>query len=146
MIELILGIDHVGLATDGSAEVGNFMATLGMHKIAEGIANSYGVACEFWGYQDDPAGTKIEIVSPVTDDSPVSGHLARSGPGLYHIALAVDDIEKERARLRQSGFVAVDPQPCAGARPGMLVAFMYLRRPAGLLVELVQYDQDHPLQ
>ena len=43
--------------------------------------------------------------------------------------------------LRGSGFALLDENPCAGARTGMRVAFLYLGKPTGLLVELVQYDQ-----
>lgn len=85
----------------------------------------------------------VELVAPVRGDSAVTGHLARKGPGLYHIAFEVDDVELELARLRSNGFVPVDREPCAGARPGMRVAFMYVRKPAGLLIELVQYSLDH---
>ena len=63
---------------------------------------------------------------------------ARPCPG---VALEVDDVEEEMARLAGRGFVMVDTAPCAGARPGMQVAFLYLGKPTGLLVELVQYAE-----
>ena len=93
---------------------------------------------------DDPLALEpyLTALGMQRTDTGVAEHygvLARSGPGLYHIAFVVDDIERELERLRTHGFVAVDPQPCNGARPGMRVAFMYLRRPAGMLIELVEY-------
>jgi methylmalonyl-CoA/ethylmalonyl-CoA epimerase len=110
-----------------------------MSKIDSGVAEQYQVACEFWqpaGRAGDPA---IELVSPAGAGSALDGQLARNGPGLHHIAIEVDRIEPELDRLRAAGFTLVDRAPCAGARAGMLVAFTYLARPAGLLVELVQY-------
>jgi methylmalonyl-CoA/ethylmalonyl-CoA epimerase len=71
----------------------------------------------------------------------VTGWLDRQGPGLYHVAFEVDHLEDELGRLRDSGLVLVDQQPRAGARTGMQVAFVYARRPAAFLVELVEYQR-----
>lgn len=134
---MILRIDHVGLVTGDPAGVGRYLDALGMRAVDGGLAGDYGVSCEFW--QHPAAAPAIEVVAPVRDDSAVTDYLARKGPGLYHIAFEVDDVEFELCRLKKSGFVAVDRQPCAGARPGMQVAFMYAGKPAGLLIELVRY-------
>lgn len=136
---MILRIDHIGLATDDSEGVAAFMTALGMSKDEEGVADEYGVACEFWQFcgAGNPA---VEIVSPARENSAIAGRLDRTGPGLYHVAFEVDDLDHEMARLRSSGFTAVDAEPCKGARAGMRVAFLYARPPAGLLVELVHYE------
>jgi methylmalonyl-CoA/ethylmalonyl-CoA epimerase len=139
-ISVILGIDHIGLATDDPGAVGVFMAALGMHKSDEGVADGYGVACEFWQHAAGTGQLAMEIVSPARPDSAIAGRLTRSGPGLYHVAFAVDDLEEECARLRKNGFTAVDAEPHQGARSGMRVMFMYLRGPASLLIELVHYE------
>jgi methylmalonyl-CoA/ethylmalonyl-CoA epimerase len=139
---VILGLDHVGLATADPAGVGGFLAQLGMARADAGTADGYGVACEFWRH---PGGqTAIEVVSPTRPDSSVSDMLTRDGPGLYHVAFAVDDLDAERGRLREQGFLVVDATPCQGARAGMRVVFMYLRKPAGLLIELVEYAAGSP--
>lgn len=136
---MILGIDHIGLATDDPSGVADFMSALGMRKSDEGTADDYGVACEFWRYSDGIGQPAMEVVSPVREDSAIGRHLERNGAGLYHVAFAVDDVKQEFDRLRERGFVAVDAEPCQGARKSMHVVFMYARRPAGLLIELVQY-------
>ncbi len=135
---MILGIDHVGIITEDPAGAGKFLTALGMHASDAGIAEGYGVACEFWqhGEARQPA---VEIVSPAREGSAVSARLTRSGPGLHHVAYQVTGIDEERARLRGSGYTDVDAAPHDGARPGMRVAFMYAPRPAGLLIELVEY-------
>lgn len=138
---MILRIDHIGLATGVPDALAPYLSALGMSKVDAGVAAGYGVACEFWEPGRRAGEPSIELVSPAAAGSALDGHLARSGPGLHHIAVEVDRIEPELQRLRRAGFTAVDRQPSAGARAGMLVAFTYLPRPAGLLVELVQYDR-----
>ena len=158
---MILRIDHVGLVTDDPAAAGRAMAVLGMLMVDGGVAPDYGVACEFWQHRDgagqpgqfgqpghgqlgQPA---VELVSPARNDSAVTDYLSRKGPGLYHIAFEVDDLESDMVRLKENGFVPVDREPCTGARAGMRVAFLYVRKPVGLLIELVQYSattDSHP--
>lgn len=145
---VILGIDHVGLATNDAAGAGTFLAALGMSKTESGVAEDYGVACEFWEYPpgaeqagDRTAGLAIETVTPTRDESSIAEWLAQNSTGLYHIAFRVDDIRSELARLQASGFVAIDGRPHAGARRGMQVAFVYARKPARLVIELVQYTE-----
>jgi methylmalonyl-CoA/ethylmalonyl-CoA epimerase len=135
---VILGIDHVGLATDDPAGVGRVLSALGLLRADAGTAGAYGVACEFWAYPE-AAQPAIELVSPDVHPSAVDSRLAAEGPGLYHVAFHVDDLVADMDRLRRDGFRLLDREPCAGARPGMRVAFLYAPRPAGLLVELVEY-------
>jgi methylmalonyl-CoA/ethylmalonyl-CoA epimerase len=132
---MLLRIDHIGLVTGAPAGLAPFLGALGMSRSDDGVADDYGVTCEFWQRQDSPA---VELVSPTRAGSVLDARLARGGPGLHHIAFRVHDVASELDRLRGEGFTAVDAEPRSGARPGMLVAFTYLR-PAGLLVELVEY-------
>jgi methylmalonyl-CoA/ethylmalonyl-CoA epimerase len=140
---VILGIDHIGLATDDPAGTAPFLAALGLGMFDRGIAADYGVACEFWRHSDGIGQPAIEMVAPVRQDSSVTDRLEKHGPGLYHVAFGVDDLAGELTRLRGHGFVPTGLRPCAGARQGMRVAFMYARKPAGLLIELVQYSEQH---
>jgi methylmalonyl-CoA/ethylmalonyl-CoA epimerase len=139
---VILRIDHIGLATEDPEGVAAFMTTLGMRKYDEGHADDYGVACEFWQFGGGLGNPAVEIVSPTQQRSAIGGRLERQGPGLYHLAFEVDDLESETARLRSQGFTAIDAEPCKGAREGMTVAFLYAPAPANLLLELVHYAPD----
>ncbi|MFE9912335.1 VOC family protein [Streptomyces clavifer] len=138
---MILGIDHVGLVTSDPMRAGAQLAALGLTRTDHGIATAYRVACEFWGLPGLSSGTEIELVSPTGPGSAVDGRLDEQGPGLYHLALIVDDLAHETIRLREQGLLALDTEPCRGARPGMSVAFMYLPEPTELLVELVHYER-----
>jgi methylmalonyl-CoA/ethylmalonyl-CoA epimerase len=136
---MILGVDHVGLRTDDPAAAAPFLSALGLRSVDSGAAADFGVDCEFWAR--DESSTAVELVSPVDERSAVHDQLVRNGPGLYHLAFEVDALEADVAGLRERGFTLVTGRPCAGAREGMRVAFLYARRPLGLLVELVQYDR-----
>jgi methylmalonyl-CoA/ethylmalonyl-CoA epimerase len=138
---VILGIDHLGVATEDPRAAGTLMALLGMTKESAGTAEDYGVSCEFWQFGADRGGTAVELVAPVRDGSAVATRLAGEGPGLYHVAFEVSDLDADVAALRGHGFLPVDKRPCAGARDGMRVRFLYIGDPVGLLVELVQYDE-----
>lgn len=134
---MIIGLDHVGVATGDPAAAGDLFTALGLVPGERGEAGAYAVACAFW---TPPAGgAAVEVVSPLDDTSAVAGRLAREGPGLYHVAFEVDALEAELERVTGAGLVPVDKEPRAGARPGMRVAFVYARQPLGLLVELVEY-------
>lgn len=136
---MILGIDHIGLATADADGVGRALRALGMRRDDGGLADEYGVACDFWSFAGTGGQPAVELVSPARPDSSVSQQLTRRGPGLYHLAFEVDDLDGELARLSGDGFVQIDATPCAGARPGMRVAFLYLPKPAATLIELVHY-------
>lgn len=137
---MILGIDHIGLATEDAEGVGRLLRTLGMRHDDGGLADEYGVTCDFFSFANSDGQPAIELVAPARPDSSVSQQLTKRGPGLYHLALEVDDLPAELARLRGSGFVQIDATPCAGARPGMQVAFLYMPKPAATLIELVHYS------
>jgi methylmalonyl-CoA/ethylmalonyl-CoA epimerase len=137
---MILGIDHIGLATSDAAGVGQLLHTLGMRRDDGGLADEYGVTCDFFSFAGSGGQPAIELVAPARPDSSVSQQLAKRGPGLYHLAFEVDDLPAELARLRGTGFVQIDATPCAGARPGMQVAFLYMPKPAATLIELVHYS------
>lgn len=80
----------------------------------------------------------IELLTPTNENSPVARFLAKRGPGLHHIALTVDDLSAELARLAAAGAPLLDLKPKAG-RGGSLVAFIHPRFAAGVLIELVQH-------
>ena len=79
----------------------------------------------------------LELVEPLTPDSPVGRFLTRRGPSLHHVAYRTADLEGELARLRTLGYELIDEEPRQGAG-GHRVAFVHPRSVGGLLVELVE--------
>jgi len=85
----------------------------------------------------DVGENHVELLAPLSPDTPVGRFLARQGPGLHHVAYQVGDIEATLDALRQAGLQLIDEQPRVGIR-GSRVAFMHPRATAGVLTEIVQ--------
>ena len=83
----------------------------------------------------DLTGTMIELTEPTSSDSPISKFLEKRGEGVHHIALEVDDVAKEIARLKGEGFQMIDEVPRMGSH-GMLIAFLHPKSTNGVLIEL----------
>jgi methylmalonyl-CoA/ethylmalonyl-CoA epimerase len=132
-------IDHLGVVTAEPARAGSELERLGLRRLEAGIADDYGVSCEFWAPAGGGEGPAVELVSPIRAGSAVDSALARRGPGLHHLAVEVDDVGVALDQLRRSGGTPLDQHPRAGARNGMRVAFVYLGPATGLVVELVDY-------
>lgn len=76
----------------------------------------------------------------VTGEGVVKRSVDRRGPGLHHIAFAVDDIAATMAELRERGIDFIDAEPRVGGG-GHLIAFAHPRSFGGVLVELVEVPE-----
>jgi methylmalonyl-CoA/ethylmalonyl-CoA epimerase len=82
-------------------------------------------------------GSRIELVCPAAEDSPVAGFLEKRGNGLHHICIEVPDLNAALADLKNKGIHLLNETPVAGAG-GTRVAFVHPRSAAGVLIELVE--------
>lgn len=80
----------------------------------------------------------VELLEPVTPDSPIDRFLGRRGPGIHHICFAVEDLDATLARCRAAGIRLIDETPRVGAE-GKRIAFLHPSSTAGVLVELSEY-------
>ena len=128
-------LDHIGLATreleDGLAL---WRDTLGLEvDTTEEIAEQ-GVRVAMLAIGD----THVELLEPLSPESPVGKFLAKRGPGIHHLAVEVKDIRASLADLKKRGAKLIDETPRVGAR-GCLVAFVHPATTNGILLELVQH-------
>jgi methylmalonyl-CoA/ethylmalonyl-CoA epimerase len=79
----------------------------------------------------------VELLRPLGPDTAVGRYLARSGPGLHHVAYATEDIESALERARADGLRLIDERPRTGIR-GSRVAFLHPKSTGGVLTELVE--------
>ena len=132
-------IEHIGIATRALEEaVGFWRDALGLRveEIEEVAEQGVRVAML-------PIGeTRIELLEPTGQDSPIAKFLEKRGPGIHHIAVRVPDIRATLAGLKESGARLIDETPRVGAG-GCLVAFIHPSTTNGVLLELVEDIHSH---
>lgn len=80
---------------------------------------------------------ELELLQPLRDDTPVGKFLAKRGPGIHHIAVAVPDIDRAIADAREQGLEMIDEAPRIGLH-GTRIAFIQPKSVGGVLTELVE--------
>jgi methylmalonyl-CoA epimerase len=79
---------------------------------------------------------RVELLSALGPETPVGKFLAKRGPGMHHVAFAVDDVAAELDRLTADGAELIDDRPRRGLF-GLEVAFVHPDATGGVLAELV---------
>lgn len=127
-------INHLGIATKGIQEALKFWEdALGLENVHPEVIEDQQVRIAML-----PLGeSRIELLEPTSDDSPISKFLEKRGGGIHHIAVEVEDIEASLQRLKDQGMRLIDEKPRIGAE-GCLVAFVHPNSAGGVLLELVQ--------
>ena len=80
--------------------------------------------------------SRIELLVPTGDDTPVGRFLAKRGPGMHHVAYEVDDVGSAIAGLEHAGAELIDRVPRRGLF-GLQVAFVHPDAVHGVLTEVV---------
>ncbi len=80
--------------------------------------------------------SRIELLAPTGDDTPVGRFLARRGPGMHHVAVETDDVHRALRDLVASGAQLIDEAPRRGLF-GLEVAFVHPSSVHGVLTEVV---------
>jgi methylmalonyl-CoA/ethylmalonyl-CoA epimerase len=80
--------------------------------------------------------SRIELVTPTGDDTPVGRFLARRGPGMHHVAIETEDLLATLDRLDAEGAHLIDRTPRRGLF-GLEVAFVHPDSVHGVLTEVV---------
>jgi methylmalonyl-CoA epimerase len=81
---------------------------------------------------------RVELLSPLSEDSPVGKFLASRGAGMHHVAFEVGDIRAALDSLQREGAELVDPAPREGLY-GLEVAFVHPDSVHGVLAEVVSH-------
>ncbi|MSR07690.1 MAG: methylmalonyl-CoA epimerase [Gemmatimonadetes bacterium] len=80
---------------------------------------------------------QVELLHPLTPDSPVGRFLAKRGPGIHHLCYRVPDLDQALETCRRQGYRLVDQAPRLGAG-GRRIAFLHPSTTAGILIELTE--------
>jgi methylmalonyl-CoA epimerase len=127
-------IDHIGVA------VADLDAAVALHERDYGMALVHRETVESQGVEAvllDVGESHVELLAPLSPETPVGRFLDRRGPGLHHVAYQVDDVAATLDALRRAGLRLIDEQPRTGIR-GSRVAFLHPASSGGVLTEIVQ--------
>jgi methylmalonyl-CoA epimerase len=127
-------IDHIGVAVqeiDGALPL--WHEHFGMPVVHREVVEEQGVEAVLL----DVGENHVELLAPLSPDTPVGRFLAKRGPGLHHVAYQVADIDAALAACRAAGLRLIDEQPRVGIRRSR-VAFLHPGASGGVLTEIVQ--------
>ena len=129
-------LNHVAIAvTDLDRSTALYRDTLGARVSPPLPQPEHGVTVVFV----ELPNTKIELLEPLGDNSPIAKFLEKNSEGgMHHVCYEVDDIRAARDKLKASGArVLGDGEPKIGAH-GKPVLFLHPKDFGGTLVELEQ--------
>jgi len=127
-------IDHLGIAVRSiSDSLGFYQDALGLELVQTEAVDNQGVNVALLSVGE----SRIELLEPFSEETPVGRFIARRGEGLHHICYEVDDLSTKLEELRSRGVRLLDGYPRRGAE-GKMVAFLHPASAHGVLVELVQ--------
>jgi methylmalonyl-CoA/ethylmalonyl-CoA epimerase len=127
-------IDHVGVAVaDLDAAIALYEASFGIQLTHRETVTSQGVEAVLLDVGDG----HVELLRPLGPETAVGRFLERKGPGLHHVAYAVEDIDRALERLRAAGLELIDAEARPGIR-GSRVAFLHPSSTGSVLTEIVE--------
>lgn len=134
----LINLDHVAIAVnDLDAAVAGYADRYQVEPLYREVVESQGVE----EAMIPVGGSFIQLLQPLSEESPVGRFLASRGEGLHHVAYAVVDIEAALEHLAAQGARLIDEVPRPGGR-GTRIAFVHPGDVAGTLVELVELPDD----
>jgi len=131
-------VDHVGLAVpDLDAAIAFHTDVLGLVLLHREENADADVEEAMLGPTADGSGTQIQLLAPISPQSPIARFLERSGPGLQQLAYRVDDVEEAARVLRSRDLRLLYDSARTGTR-GSRINFVHPHDAGGVLVELVE--------
>ena len=131
---VLTDIDHVGIA------VADLDAAVAWYRDMFGATVAHRERIESDGVEEaliKVADSYIQLLTPVTEDSPLAKFMARNGEGLHHVGYRVDDCAAVLDQVKGAGARVVDEHPRTGSR-GTTVAFLHPKTSFATLIELVE--------
>jgi methylmalonyl-CoA epimerase len=132
-----MNIDHIGIAVKSLKDaVKAYEDLIGLKVSGYDQVDDQGVRVAML-----PIGeSRIELLEPITPESPIEKFLAKRGEGIHHIAIRVDNIEEALERFKAAGARLIDSTPRKGAH-NTRIAFVHPASTHGVLLELVEHGE-----
>ena len=128
---------HVGVAVPSLGPTTELLSNLFGYKVVSGPFDDpiQKVAVSFLAKSDEDVA-EIELIAPLSVDSPITSMLAKSGGGAYHLCFETSDLEEALLHAKKNGCMVVSPPVPAVAFDGRRIAWIYTR--SRQLFELVE--------
>ena len=125
-------IEHIGIAVNSLEEaIPYYENMLGLKCYAiEEVADQKVKTAFFMVGQ-----TKIELLESTDPEGPIGKFIEKKGPGVHHLAFAVDDVNKSLTELEEKGLRLIDQKSRKGAE-GLNIGFLHPKSTLGVLTEL----------
>lgn len=78
--------------------------------------------------------TKIELLESTDPSGPIGKFIDKKGPGVHHIAFAVDNVKESLQEVEEKGIRLIDKQPRSGAE-NLQIGFLHPKSTGGVLTE-----------
>ena len=142
-------IDHVGIACrDLEESVARYCSVFGLTVVSREVNEEQGVREAMLlvatagpeaasGTVASAGPSYIQLLEPLSAESPVGKFLARRGEGIHHIGYAVSDVRAALAEVAGTGVRLIDERPRHGSL-GASIAFLHPADLGGVLTELVE--------
>lgn len=125
-------IEHIGIAVKNLEEsIKYYEDVLGMKCYAVEEVEEQKVKTAFFKVGD----TKIELLESTDPEGPIGKFVEKKGPGVHHIAFAVDDVQEALLDVQAKGVNLIDKQPRNGAE-NLKIGFLHPKSTGGVLTEL----------
>jgi methylmalonyl-CoA/ethylmalonyl-CoA epimerase len=130
----LINIDHIGIAVrDLDAALAEYHRQYRVEPMHREVVESQGVEEAMIAV----GGSHIQLLQPLSEESPVGKFIASRGEGMHHVAYAVADLDAALEHLRGQDVRLIDEEPRIGGG-GSRIAFVHPRSLAGTLIELVE--------
>lgn len=127
-------INHIGIAVKNLDEaVGWYQNILGLPFEGIEVIHREQVRVAFFRVGE----SRIELLEPLSDTSPIARHITKRGEGIHHIAFEVEDIQERLKELSSNAVALIHNEPKRGAHQS-LIAFLHPKSTGGVLMELCQ--------
>ncbi|NRR22216.1 methylmalonyl-CoA epimerase [Brevibacillus sp. MS2.2] len=131
-------IAHIGIAVKSLEKTLPFYTEqLGLELVGTEIVESEHLQVAFLKIGE----SHIELLEPLSDESPIAKFMEKRGEGIHHIAFDVDDVTSRLATLKEQGVPLIHEVPKAGAHDA-LIGFLHPKAANGVLYELCQYPKE----
>jgi methylmalonyl-CoA/ethylmalonyl-CoA epimerase len=124
-------IEHIGIAVaDLDESIAYYQKVLGLECYAIEEVPDQKVRTAFFRVGD----TKIELLESTDPEGPIGNFIQKKGPGIHHLAFAVEDVARSLKHASDQGVRLIDTEPRKGAE-GLKIGFLHPKSTFGVLTE-----------